>query len=102
MKRKELKVYHKKKAGRQERFTESLTPSCERSGLSGPDSYCPNSTINPQSKKSRYRLNNAKTKEKGILEHKEASIHGTYSAKDLHIAFPANFAMQEDYLDNVN
>ena len=47
-------------------------------------------------------MNNAKTKEKGILEHKEASIHGTYSAKDLHIAFPANFAMQEDYLDNVN
>ena len=51
---------------------------------------------------SRYRLNNAKTKEKGILEHKDSSIHGTYSAKDLHIAIPANFALQEDYLDNVN
>jgi len=68
MKRKELKVYHKKKAGRQ----------------------------------SRYRLNNAKTKEKGILEHKDSSIHGTYSAKDLHIAIPANFALQEDEFDNVN
>ena len=53
-------------------------------------------------KKSRYRLNNAKTKEKGILEHKDSSIHGTYSAKDLHIAIPANFALQEDEFDNVN
>ena len=59
-------------------------------------------TVTVNLEKSRYRLNNAKTKEKGILEHKEASIHGTYSAKDLHIALPANFALQEDYLDNVN
>ena len=107
MKRKELKVYHKKKAGRQDRFNFfTAVPygpyDVDIIWLIKYDVLYTADGFKLHLIQSRYRLNNAKTKEKGILEHKDSSIHGTYSAKDLHIALPANFALQEDYLDNVN